>query len=134
MATAKEMRETIAKNRQELIAAIEAAAAKWDVSPGGDAWSPRKNAEHAVGAEAYYAKQAAAILGGNPPASVETDFATPADAAAALAKAGAEADKRFSWAEDRDLSKAGGGKTLEGVLAEAAEHIAEHAANIKAAS
>ena len=134
MASAKEMRETVTKNRQALIAAIEAAAAKWDASPGGDAWSPRQNAEHAIGADVRFGGQASAILGGNPPAAVETSFASAADAAAALTKVGAEVDKRFSWAEDRDLSKAAGGKTLEAVLADAASHLAEHAENIKSAS
>ncbi len=134
MASAKEMRETVTKNRQALIAAIEAAAAKWDASPGGDAWSPRQNAEHAIGADVRFGGQASAILGGNPPAAVETSFASAADAAAALAKVGAEVDKRFSWAEDRDLSKAAGGKTLEAVLADAASHLAEHAENIKSGS
>ena len=134
MATAKELRDTVAKNRAVLIAAIEAAAGKWEMSPGGDAWSPRQNAEHAVGSEVYYGKQAAAILGGNPPAAVETSFESAAAAAEALAKVGAEVDKRFSWAEDRDLSKGQGGTTLESIFAEAASHLAEHAENIKSAS
>ncbi|MCC6237099.1 MAG: DinB family protein [Dehalococcoidia bacterium] len=134
MASAKELRDTVTKNREALIAAIEASAAKWDTSPGGDAWSPRQNAEHAIGADIRYGGQASAILGGNPPAAVEASFASAAEAAEALKKAGAEVDKRFSWAEDRDLSKAAGGKTLEAVLAEAASHLAEHTQNIQSAS
>lgn len=134
MASAKELRDTVTKNRQALIEAIEASAAKWDTSPGGDAWSPRQNAEHAIGGDIRYGGQASAILGGNPPAAIETSFASAAEAAEALKKVGAEVDKRFSWAEDRDLSKAAGGKTLEAVLAEAASHLAEHAENIKSGS
>jgi DinB superfamily len=130
MATAKELRDSVTKNRAALVAAIEAAAGKWETSPGGDAWSPRQNAEHAVGSDVYYGKQAAAILGGNPPTAPETTFESAAAAAEALAKVGTEVDKRFSWAEDRDLSKGQGGNTLESIFAEAAKHLAEHAENI----
>lgn len=134
MASAKEMRDMVTKNRAALVAAIEASAAKWETSPGGDAWSPRQNAEHAIGADLSDGQKAAAILGGNPPAGVELSFASAADAAAALTKIGAEVDKRFSWAEDRDLSKSGAGTTLEAVINHAITHLAEHAENIKAAS
>lgn len=134
MASAKEMRDTVTKNRAALVAAIEAAAAKWDASPGGDAWSPRQNAEHAIGADLADGQKAAAILGGNPPQFGELSFASAAEAADALKKIGAEVDKRFSWAEDRDLSKSGAGTTLEGVINHAITHLAEHAENIKAAS
>ncbi len=134
MASAKELRDTVTKNRAALVAAIEAAAAKWDASPGGDAWSPRQNAEHAIGADLADGQKAAAILGGNPPQFGELSFASAAEAADALKKIGAEVDKRFSWAEDRDLSKAGGGTTLEGVINHAITHLAEHAENIKSAS
>ena len=134
MASAKEMRDAVTKNREALKAAIEGAAGKWETAPGGDAWSPRQNAEHAIGADLGDGQKAAAILGGNPPAAIEISFATAADAAAALAKVGSEVDKRFSWAEDRDLSKTGAGTTLEAVINHAITHLAEHAANIKAAS
>jgi hypothetical protein len=130
LATAKELRETISKNRAALVAAIEAASGKWETSPGGEEWSPRKNAEHAVGSDIYFGKQAAALLGGNPPPAVETSFDNAAAAAEALKKVGAEVDKRFSWAEDRDLSKGQGGNTLENIFVEAAKHLAEHAENI----
>ena len=134
MATAKELRDSITKNREALKAAIEAAAGKWETSPGGDAWSPRQNAEHAIGADLKDGQAAAAILGGNPPAGPEISFPTAAAAAEALAKVGAEVDKRFSWAEDRDLSKGQGGNTLESIFTHAMTHLAEHAANIKSAS
>lgn len=134
MATAKELRDQITKNRSALKAAIEAAAGKWETSPGGDQWSPRQNAEHVIGLDLRDGQQAAAILGGNPPAAVETSFATAAAAVEALGKIGPEVDKRFSWAEDRDLSKAQGGNTLESIFTHALTHLAEHAENIKKAA
>jgi hypothetical protein len=133
MATAKELRDSITKNREALKAAIEGSAAKWETA-SGDAWSPRQNAEHAIGSDLKDGQQAAAILGGNPPPAVETSFPTAADAVAALSKVGTEVDKRFSWAEDRDLSKGQGANTLESIFTHAMTHLAEHAENIKAAS
>jgi hypothetical protein len=134
MASAKEMRDQVTKNREALKAAIEASSGKWETSPGGDAWSPRQNAEHAIGADLADGQKAAAILGGNPPAAIEISFPTAQAAAEALMKIGAEVDKRFSWAEDRDLSKSGAGTTLEAVINHAITHLAEHAENIKSAS
>jgi hypothetical protein len=133
MATAKELRESITKNREALKAAIEASAAKWETA-AGDGSSPRQNAEQAIGSDLKDGQQAAAILGGNPPPAVETSFATAADAVAALSKIGPEIDKRFSWAEDRDLSKAQGGNTLESIFTHAMTNLAETAEKIKAGS
>ena len=132
MATAKELRESITKNREALRAAIEAAAGKWETAGGGGS-SPRQSAEEAIGADLKNGQQAAAILGGNPPPSVETSFATAADAVAALNKIGPEIDKRFSWAEDRDLSKTQGGSSLESIFTSAMTNLAESAEKIKAA-
>ncbi len=134
MATAKELRDSITKNREALKAAIEAAASKWETSPGGDARSPREDAEHAISLDLKDGQQAAAILGGNPPPAMEISFPTPAAAVEALTKIGAEVDKRFSWAEDRDLSKGQGGNTLESIFNHAMTHLAEHAENIKKAT
>lgn len=134
MATAKELREQITKNRESLKAAVEAAASKWeDASAGdGDQRNPRQIVEHAIAADVRDAAAAAAILGGNPPNAGEISFATAQDASDAIAKLGPEVDKRFSWAEDRDLPKGRDGKTLEGVMEHAASHLAEHTAEIKA--
>ncbi len=130
MASAKEMRATVTKNREALRAAIEAAAAKWE----NGAPSPRQTAEQAIGLDLSNGQKAAAILGGNPPPTIEISFPTAQAAAEALAKVGAEVDKRFSWAEDRDLSKSSGGTTLEAVINGAITGLKEHADQIKAAA
>lgn len=134
MATVKELRDKITANRETLKAAIEAASGKWeDASAGdGDQRNPRQIAEHAIGADVRYAGTAAAILGGNPVASSELSFGSAQDAVEAISKLGPEVDKRFSWAEDRDLSKQRDGRSLEATMELAASHLAEHAAEIKA--
>lgn len=132
MATSKELRANITKNREALKSAIEGAASKWEEAKAGDGdqRSPREVAEHAFGADQRNASTAAAILGGNPPPAAEASFATAQDAAEAVAKLGPEFDRRYSWAEDRDLSKGREGNTLEGVMQSAANHLAEHAAEL----
>ena len=127
MASAKEMRDMVTKNRESLKAAIEGAASKWEAGP-------RQAAEQAIGADLNDGRQAAAILGGNPPAAIEISFATAQAAAEALMKVGSEVDKRFSWAEDRDLSKSSGGTTLEAVISHAASQLGEAAESIKKAA
>jgi hypothetical protein len=132
MATVKELRDKITKSREELKAAIEGVAGKWeDQSAGdGDQRNPRQIAEHAISADVRYAGSAAAILGGNPVAPSEISLASAKDAVDAIAKLGPEVDKRFSWAEDRDLSKQRDGRSLESLMELAAAHLAEHAAEL----
>jgi hypothetical protein len=133
MATVKELRDKITANREALKAAIEAASGKWeDASAGdGDQRNPRQIAEHAIGADVRYAGNAAAILGGNPVAQQEISLASAQDAVDTITKLGPEVDKRFSWAEDRDLPKQRDGRSLESIMESAASHLAEHAAEIK---
>ncbi len=128
MASAKELREMISGNRQALVEAIEAAADRWDGS--GDT-GMRAVAASVLRAEAERASQAAAILGGNPVASQDWPLASAAEAAATLRKLGAEVDKRFSWAEDRDLSKGQGGVTLEQVMQSHAAALGEAITRVK---
>ena len=122
MASVKELRQTIMESRQALAEAIEAAAGRWD--SGGDD-SPKSLAEGALRAEVERAGKAAAILGGNPVAAQEWSIDTAQAASEVIGKLGPEVDKRFSWAEDRDLSKARDGVTLEQLMQ-------EHAADLKA--
>ncbi|MEZ4501258.1 MAG: hypothetical protein R3C39_01370 [Dehalococcoidia bacterium] len=133
MATVKELRDKITANREALKSAIEAASGKWeDASAGdGDQRNPRQIAEHAIGADVRYAGSAAAILGGNPVPSSEISLASAQEAVDAIGKLGPEIDKRFSWAEDRDLSKQRDGRSLEQIMESAASHLAEHAGEIK---
>ena len=141
MATVKELRATISANRESLKEAIAAASGKWE-DANGEEWSPRRTAEHALAGDIRYATSAAVILGGNPPAKQELELATADAAVEVLTANGPENDRRYSWAEDRDLSKQAPSDplsnaapaTLESVMESAASHLAEHAAQIKAAA
>lgn len=131
MATVKELRAKIAENREELKAAIESASGNWDAA--------RPKAEEALTADIASATRAAIILGGNPPAKEEAAFDSAAAAVAALTSAGPENDRRYSWAEDRDLGKQAPADplsneappTLESVMQGAAEQLATSAQQIK---
>lgn len=121
MASAKELRETISKNREALAAAV-ASASQWDSAKGV--------VEEAIKAEVQRAGQAAAILGGNPVPQQEWALGSASEAAETLRKLGPEVDKRFSWAEDRDLSKGRDGTTLEEILSSHAKQLQEAAGKI----
>ncbi len=128
MASAKELREMVSTHRQSLLEAIEAAAGRWDAS--GDS-GPQAVTASILRAEAERASQAAAILGGNPVPTQSWPLASAAEAAESLRKLGAEVDKRFSWAEDRDLSKSQGGVTLEQVMQAHATSLNEAATQVR---
>ncbi|MEZ4503447.1 MAG: hypothetical protein R3C39_12540 [Dehalococcoidia bacterium] len=130
MASVKELRDSISKGRQALAEAVEAAAGRWEA--GGDA-SPKALTEGALRAEVERAGKAAAILGGNPVAAQEWSIDTAQAASEALGKLGPEVDKRFSWAEDRDLGKGRDGVTLEQLMQQHAADLTERASRIGSA-
>ena len=74
-------------------------------TPTGKSGVPAGTAEHALAGDIRYATSAAVILGGNPPAKQELELATADAAVEVLTANGPENDRRYSWAEDRDLSK-----------------------------
>ena len=129
MASAKELREMITRNREALVEAIAGASSRWD--SGGEN-SPRQIAEAAARAEVERASKAAAVLGGNPLTAPQWDLTSAESAAEALRKLGPEVDKRFSWAEDRDLSKTSEGMTLEQIMTTHAGDLSAHAERVRA--
>ncbi len=129
MASAKELRETITRNREALLEAIAAASSRWD-SAGEN--SPRSIAEAVAKSEVERASKAAAVLGGNPVAAPQIELTSAEAAADALRRLGPEVDKRFSWAEDRDLSKASDGTTLEQLMTTHAAELSSHAERLRA--
>lgn len=138
MASADEIRTSIAEGRAQLKAALEGAdVSKWEqVGSGNDEWSPRAIAEHAIGSEAYFARGVSAAMLGKEPAQPELALANPAEAMTALEAAVAEYDKVYRYVEDRDLEKAVGdnGATIGSMMGILASHAAEHAAEISASS
>ena len=105
MASADELRQAIATNRQKLSDAISGASGKWEVG-SEDAWGARKIAEHCISSEAAFAGMAAGAMQGKAPEGGELSLATVADAASALETAAAAADKVYRYVEDGDLAKA----------------------------
>ena len=130
MATVKELRAKIAENREVLKAAIESASGNWDAA--------RPTAEQALSDDIASATRAAIILGGNPPAKGGMALDSAAAAVEALSSAGPENDRRYGWAEDRDLNKQAPGDpqsaetppTLESVMQGAADQLATSAKQI----
>lgn len=136
MASADELRQAIATNRQALRAAIEATAGKWEVGDE-DNWGPRRVAEHCIGAEFTFAGMVAKAIQSKAPDSSELSFASSAEATSGLDAAAAASDNVFSYIEDHDLVKAAPmpdgvpfGKNIEGVLNLAAWHLNDHAGQL----
>jgi hypothetical protein len=134
MASAEELRAKIAANQEALRQAIEAAGTKWEQSPGGDEWAPRKIAEHAIGSVSGYAGAVATAMQGRPPERPTLELKSNADALKALEAATADMTRVVKYVEDHDLTKSqAGGPTIESSLNETAGHLAEHAQQIQAA-
>ena len=138
MASADEIRAQIQEGRAALKAALEAAdGSKWEqVGSGNEEWTPRAIAEHAIGAESYFAGGVATTMQSNFSAGGELSLADPAEAMAALETAVAAADKVYRYVEDRDLEKAVGdnGGTIASMMGVLGGHAAEHAAELTASS
>ena len=139
MASADELRQSIATNRQTLRDAIEAAADKWEVGDD-DNWAPRKVAEHCIGAEMTFAGMVAGAIQSKAPESSELSFVSAADAATGLDAAAEASDKVLRYIEDRDLAKPAPlpngipfEKNIEGVLKLTAYHLNDHADQIGSA-
>ncbi len=135
MATADELRARIEKNRHDLHAAIEAAAARWDAGTD-DEWGPRKIAEHAIGAERAFAGRIATAMQGKPPERQPLELTSSAAALDAAAAAEADFNRVARYVEDRDLAKAAEvtgnyPQTVEGALQLSADHLADHARQLQ---
>jgi hypothetical protein len=139
MPTPDELRAKIATARQDFQSALEGAGAGWETKPTGDAegedaWSPRQVAEHAIGADLYFASEVCGACGYPGLELSRLSLATPADAITAFAEASAKSDGRLKYVSENDLTmqhKSMG--SVADVMAIAASHLQEHAAQIRAA-
>ena len=128
MASAEELREAIDAAQGALRRAIEGAGARWEQSPGGEEWSPRQVAEHAVGAELTFASAVAEVLGESPPEQKEFSLASANEALSALSEAIGVSGGVYGHVADSDLEKpAPFRENLAGVMALASSHCGEHA-------
>ncbi len=161
MLTAEEFRAAITEHRIALGDAIAAVAARWEepvlppeapeVNPraSGDAWSPRQAAEHAIGAQRFFAGLIAEAVGREGPAPARLSLASADEALRALDEAAESSDEVLRFVEDAGLPKAAGlrdmqidylrsrgveaSKTVEGVLHLFAAHLEDHAQQIRSA-
>jgi uncharacterized damage-inducible protein DinB len=137
MASADELRASIAEQRTALRAAIQAAGGKWTESPGGEEWSAKQIAEHAIGAEVYFANIVSKAMLGKPGEFERKETASAAEALERSEAAAAVADKVLRYVEDRDLAKPAEGipnsdqQTVEAAMIKAREHLAEHTAELQ---
>ena len=113
MATADELRASVAAARTVLRTAITAAADNWETPKGtaddGEAgWSPRQAAEHVIPSELMFTDAICAACGYDGPENPltgEPSFATAADALAALDAVVAAADSKVDYVQDEELGK-----------------------------
>lgn len=139
MATPDELRTSLAEARAKFRTSLESITADWETAPqsgeGEDAWSPRKVAEHAIGAEAFFTNALCEACG-YPGVEFErgATYATPADAIVAFDAIVEATNKKLKYVSGTDLPKEH--KSLgssEKILGIAAYHMNDHAAQIAAA-
>ncbi len=143
MPTPDELRAAIAKGRADFKAAIEAAGDNWERKPspaegageGEASWSAREAAEHTIDAEAWFVTEACQACGYPGIDAVKPSCSSAADAVQALDDISAKADGRLKYITEKDLEMAHEQmKTVAGLLDYNAQHLQEHAAQIRAAA
>ena len=137
MASAAEMRQQLATNRAAFREAISAAGGKWEQAEPDDEWTPRRIAEHAIGADVLFATRCFEALQSKPTEWERQPLETLDAALARLDAATAIADRAYRYVEDHDLLKMGTPvtdtyvKNVAGILQNAIDHLAEHTATLK---
>lgn len=140
MPTPDELRAAIAEGRQVLRAALEAASrGDWEKKPaageGEGAWSAREVAQHVIPAEAYFATEICVACGYPGVEFTNRSYATPAEALAALDEVIEISNKKIKYVTETDLEKPHNAfGSVEGIMSYEAVHLAEHAAQIRAAA
>lgn len=143
MPTADELRSGIAGGRAALRLAIQAAEGNWETAKGaaedGEAgWSPRQTAEHVIPSEMMFANMICAACGYDGPENPlgeNPQFATAAEAVAALDAAVAACDSKIKYVQDDELGKSAGGEGFGAapvafLMHAAVWHLTDHAAQI----
>lgn len=135
MASAEELRQQLAANRAAFRQVVSVLGGKWEQAPAEE-WTPRRIAEHAIGAEVMFATRCFEAMQSKPSDWERLPLETPEAALARLDQAAAVADRAYRYVEDRDLQKPGNPsgdypKTVEGIMLNAVNHLAEHAATLR---
>jgi hypothetical protein len=135
MAITDELRSEMETARGEMAAAIDGAAGGWERSPGGEEWSPRQIAEHAIRAEVSFALYAASATGqpGDDGPREELSLPAGADARAALERAvGISAPIWANVVDDQLALPAPPMDDVEVAMRLAVSHLRDHAAQMRA--
>ncbi|TAJ18899.1 MAG: hypothetical protein EPO65_08010 [Dehalococcoidia bacterium] len=137
MATAAEMRQQLAANRAAFKEALSALGGKWEQAAPDDEWTPRKVAEHAIGADVLFSTRCLEAMQSKPSEWERKPLENLDTALATLDAATAIADRAYRYVEDHDLLKMGNPvtdtypKNVGGILQNAIDHLAEHTATLK---
>jgi hypothetical protein len=140
MPTPDGLRAGIASARQDFQSALEGAGASWETKPasgaeGEESWTPRQVAEHAIGADVYFASEICSACGYPGLELSRLSLPTPADALTAFAEASAKSDGRLKYVSENDLTmkheKLG---LVSDIMAMSVSHLRDHAAQIRAVS
>ena len=142
MATADELRASVAAARTVLRTAIIASADAWETpkgsgEDGGPGWSPRQVAEHAIPSEMMFANSICAACGYDGPENPlsSTEFATAEDALVALDAVSAAADSKVKHVQDSELGNTHNEEPLaafpvQGLMVMDVWHLADHASQM----
>lgn len=138
MSNPDELRAEIAAARQDFQSALETVGDAWETKPTGDvdgedAWAPRQVAEHAIGADLYFASEICSACGYPGLELARLSLATPAEALTAFADASTRSDGALKRVSEADLAKSHKSMgSVADVMSLVAGHLREHAAQINA--
>lgn len=138
MSTPDELRADLASARQEFRSALAGAGDTWEKAPpspaeGEDSWSPRQVAEHAIGADMYFASEICAACGYPGLELSRLSLPTSEEALTALDEAAAKSDGRLKYVSEKDLTmKHEQMGLVSDVMAISASHLRDHAQQIQA--
>jgi len=134
MASVGELKREIEAAQGELRLAIEGARGSWEQAPGGEEWSPRQVAEHAVGTALSIVSMVDEVLGQPAQERPEFSFASAEEALSALSEA-EDASAVYGRVQAADLEKpAPWADNLAGLMGIAVSHAREHAEQIAGAA
>jgi len=138
MPTPDELRAAIATGREDFQAALRDVAGRWDApvpaTDGEEQWTARRTAEHAIGAEAYFATQVCLACGYPGLEPVKPSYTSATEAILAFQKVSAKSDGRLKYVTENDLGmKHERWGDVASIMTINAKHLHEHAAQLRTA-
>lgn len=140
MATADELRTQLAEARGEFRAALAGADSYWERQPAGggegeESWSPRKVAEHAIGAETYFTSAICKACGYPGVEPAKDTLPSVEEALQEFDRAVEATNGRLKHISEPDLKQPHPRfESVEGLLNTNIEHMRDHAVQIRDAA